>query len=64
MIVFYNNYGQRQGTCNSGDTKPVGECDGFSIPHGSVLYEVDTQTVYMYDAEKASAGDEPWTPQN
>lgn len=39
----YNNH--REGTCLSSDTKPT-NWDG-----GSILLEIDTSKVYMYDAK-------------
>ena len=39
----YNNH--REGTCLSADTKPT-DWDG-----GSILMEIDTSKVYIYDAE-------------
>jgi len=39
----YNNH--REGTCLSTDTKPT------DWDSGSILLEIDTSKVYMYDAE-------------
>ncbi len=38
---------QYQGTCLSTDTKPT----GGRIANGSILMEMDTGTLYLYDAE-------------
>lgn len=37
-------------TCLATDIKPVKLLDGFPIPDGSLLTEMDTQTKYTFDA--------------
>lgn len=51
MVTFYNVYGMREGVCLSTDTKPTETSDGFAINNGSLLYEMDTQTFFMYNAD-------------
>ena len=36
----------RQGVCLSSDTKPIDD-----VLNGSILMEMDTATLYLYDAE-------------
>lgn len=35
----------------STDEKPIGIFEGVKIPNGSVFYEMDTKTFYMFDEE-------------
>lgn len=45
-LVTDNTY-RIDGTCLSSDTKPTDD----NISNGSTLLEMDTATLYMYDAE-------------
>ncbi len=35
----------------STDTKPTGSVDGMTIRNGSSFFELDTQTLFFYDAD-------------
>lgn len=45
MVSLDTVYTEQRYVCNSADTKPTG------VPNGSMLLEMDTQTVYVYDAD-------------
>lgn len=38
----------------STDTKPTSTIDGVKIKNGSTFYEMDTQKVYMFDADAST----------
>lgn len=47
MVTLNTNYTTQRYVCNSGDTKPTAS-------NGSMLLEMDTQKVYVYDADNST----------
>ena len=48
MVSLNTVYTEQRYVCNSADTKPTG------VPNGSKLLEMDTEKVYVYDADNVT----------